>query len=67
MLLDARSPSDFAERLVSLQTVVSSQRSVLDDLPDVQASFGQQTDDLERVRDDFAAADEQAQARPAAG
>ena len=62
MLLDAQSPSDFAERLVSLQTVVSSQRSVLDDLATVQASFGQQTDDLERVRDDFAAADEQAQA-----
>jgi murein DD-endopeptidase MepM/ murein hydrolase activator NlpD len=62
MLLDAQSPSDLAERLVSLQTVVSSQRSVLDDLATVQASFGQQTDDLERVRDDFAAADEQAQA-----
>ena len=61
MLLEAQSPSDFAERLVSLQTVVSSQRSVLDDLATVQASFGQQTDDLERVRDDFAAADEQAQ------
>src|SRR5436189_26464 len=48
MLLEAQSPSDFAERLVSLQTVVSSQRSVLDDLATVQASFGQQSDDLER-------------------
>jgi murein DD-endopeptidase MepM/ murein hydrolase activator NlpD len=61
MLLDAQSPADFAERLMSLQTVVTSQRSVLDDLATVQQSFGQQTDDLERVRDAFAAADEQAQ------
>jgi len=38
MLLDAQSPSDFAERLVSLQTVVSSQRSVLDDLATVQTT-----------------------------
>jgi murein DD-endopeptidase MepM/ murein hydrolase activator NlpD len=61
MLLDARSPADFAERLVALQTVVSSQRSVLDDLETVQQSFGEQTDDLEQVRDELAAADEQAQ------
>jgi murein DD-endopeptidase MepM/ murein hydrolase activator NlpD len=61
MLLDAQSPADFAERLVSLQTVVSSQRSVLDDLASVQQTFGERTDDLERVRDAFAAADEQAQ------
>ena len=61
MLLDARSPADFAERLVALQTVVSSQRSVLEDLETVQQSFGERTDDLELVRDELAAADEQAQ------
>ena len=61
MLLDAQSPSDFAERLVALQTVVSSQRSVLADLETVQQSFGDRTDDLEQVRDELAAADEQAQ------
>lgn len=66
MLLEARSPSDFAERLVSLQTVVSSQNAVLSDLQDVQESFGQRTDDLEQVRDEVAAADEQAQADLAA-
>ncbi len=61
MLLDAQSPADFAERLVALQTVVSSQRSVLDDLETVQQTFGERTDDLEQVRDELAAADEQAQ------
>jgi murein DD-endopeptidase MepM/ murein hydrolase activator NlpD len=61
MLLDAQSPADFAERLVALQTVVSSQRSVLDDLESVQQTFGERTDDLEQVRDELAAADEQAQ------
>jgi murein DD-endopeptidase MepM/ murein hydrolase activator NlpD len=61
MLLEARSPADFAERLVALQTVVSSQRSVLSDLRTVEESYGTQTHDLERVRDALAAADEEAQ------
>jgi murein DD-endopeptidase MepM/ murein hydrolase activator NlpD len=61
MLLDARSPADFAERLMSLQTVVSSQRAALADLESVQQSFGDRTSDLEQVRDQLAAADEQAQ------
>lgn len=61
MLLEARSPSDFAERLVALQTVVSSQRSALADLRRVQEQIGTQNEDLEKVRDDLAAADEQAQ------
>jgi hypothetical protein len=43
MLLEARSPADFAERLVSWQTVVSSQQTVLSDLETVQESFGDRT------------------------
>jgi murein DD-endopeptidase MepM/ murein hydrolase activator NlpD len=66
MLLDARSPADFAERLVSLQTIVNSQRSMLDDLVDVQESFGSQTEDLEAVRDQLATADARAQRELAA-
>jgi murein DD-endopeptidase MepM/ murein hydrolase activator NlpD len=61
MLLEARSPADFAERLVALQTVVSSQRSVLSDLRSVEESYGTQAQDLEQVRDALAAADERAQ------
>ena len=61
MLLDARSPADFAERLVSLQTIVNSQRTTLDDLVDVQETYGSQTQDLEAVRDQLAAADARAQ------
>ncbi len=61
MLLEARSPADFAERLVSWQTVVSSQRSVLSDLETVQESFGDRTQGLEAVRDALASADERAQ------
>ena len=66
MLLEARSPADFAERLVSLQTIVSSQRSMLDDLVDVQETYGSQTEDLETVRDQLAAADRRAQRELAA-
>jgi murein DD-endopeptidase MepM/ murein hydrolase activator NlpD len=61
MLLDAQSPSDFAERIVALQTVVTSQRSLIADLESAQQSFGARTDDLELVRDSIAAMDEQAQ------
>jgi murein DD-endopeptidase MepM/ murein hydrolase activator NlpD len=61
MLLEATSPSDFAERLVALQTVVGAQRSALDRLQTVQRSFGSQTDDLAQVRDELASADKQAQ------
>jgi murein DD-endopeptidase MepM/ murein hydrolase activator NlpD len=61
MLLEARSPADFAERLVALQTVVSSQRSVLSDLRVVEDSYGTQAQDLEQVRDALAEADKRAQ------
>lgn len=61
VLLEARSPADFAERLVTWQTVVSSQRSVLSELETVQASYGNQEQDLEAVRDELARADERAQ------
>jgi murein DD-endopeptidase MepM/ murein hydrolase activator NlpD len=61
MLLEARSPADFAERLVSWQTVVSSQQTVLSDLETVQESFGDRTEGLEAVRDTLARADERAQ------
>jgi murein DD-endopeptidase MepM/ murein hydrolase activator NlpD len=61
MLLDATSPSDFAERLVSLRTVVSSQRSVLAELHTAEQSNSARADDLAQVRDTLAAADEQAQ------
>lgn len=61
VLLEARSPADFAERLVTWQTVVSSQRSVLSELETVQASYGDQEQDLEAVRDELARADERAQ------
>jgi murein DD-endopeptidase MepM/ murein hydrolase activator NlpD len=61
VLLDASSPADLAERLVSLQTVVSSQRSALDQLETVKASYGARTTDLEQVRDEVAQADEEAQ------
>ncbi len=63
LLLNARSPSEFTERLVALQTVVSSQRSALSDLQDVQASAGVQAGALEHIRDEVAAAHEQAQAQ----
>lgn len=61
ILLEARSPADFAERLVALQTVVSSQRSVLRDMRTVQQSYGTRTHGLEQVRDQLAAADARAQ------
>ncbi|HYJ77490.1 MAG TPA: peptidoglycan DD-metalloendopeptidase family protein [Actinomycetes bacterium] len=61
MLLEARSPTDFAERLVSLQTVVTSQRSLLDDLETVQQTSAEQTQDLAAVRDRLAVADARAQ------
>ncbi len=66
VLLEARSPADFAERLASLQTLASSQRSVLDDLATVQESYGSQVEGLEQVRDSLATADEQAQRELAA-
>ncbi len=61
MLLEAQSASDFAERLVALQSVVSSQRSALDDLRIEQEAIGSRNADLEEIRDELAAADKQAQ------
>ena len=66
LLLEARSPADFTERLVMLQTVVSSQRAALSDLQAVESSAGKQAGGLERIRDEIAAAHEQAQAELAA-
>ncbi|MDQ1631789.1 MAG: hypothetical protein QOC80_1761, partial [Frankiaceae bacterium] len=54
MLLEARSPADFTERLVALQTVVSSQRSALADLQTVTTSYGNQASSLEKTRDALA-------------
>ena len=62
LLLEARSPADFTERLVALQTVVSSQRSALADLQDVKTSAGKQAGSLEKVRDEVQAAHQQAEA-----
>ncbi|MGZ4590337.1 MAG: peptidoglycan DD-metalloendopeptidase family protein [Actinomycetes bacterium] len=60
MLLEARSPTDFAERLVALQTVVSSQRVALDGLRDIEDSSRTRTAALAVVRDQMAVADRQA-------
>ncbi|MEP6761959.1 MAG: M23 family metallopeptidase [Sporichthyaceae bacterium] len=62
MLLEARSPAEFAERLVSLQTVVSSQRSALAELQNVQSDAGREAGSLEHIRDEVAAAHQQAEA-----
>jgi murein DD-endopeptidase MepM/ murein hydrolase activator NlpD len=61
MLLDAQSPTDFAERMVAFQTVLSAQRSALNDLQTVQTTYVDRTDALEHVRDALADADERAQ------
>ncbi len=61
VLLEASSPTDFAERLVALRAVASSQRTALSDLQQVQDRAGARADDLAQVRDTLAAADEQAQ------
>jgi murein DD-endopeptidase MepM/ murein hydrolase activator NlpD len=61
MLLEAQSPTDFADRMVAFQTVLSSQRSALDDLQSVQTTYSDRTDALEVMRDRLAAADEKAQ------
>ena len=61
VLLEARSPSDFAARLVTWQTVVSSQRSLLSDLEGVEQSFDDRTQSLETQRDALARADQKAQ------
>ncbi len=61
VLLEARSPSDLAERMNALRAVASSQRSALSALQDVQDTYSARTDDLATVRDQLAAADEQAQ------
>ena len=61
LLLEASSPADFTERLVALQTVVSSQRAALADMQDVQTQAGQQAGSLEGIRDEVQLAHEQAQ------
>ena len=66
LLLEARSPADFAERLIALRTVVSSQHDVLADLRAVRGAATRQAGDLERIRDRIASAHEEAQAQLAA-
>lgn len=66
MLLDARSPSDFASRMASLRTLAAAQRSVLGDLETVEASYGEELVGLEALRDGLAEADKQAQRELAA-
>lgn len=61
ILLEARSPADLAERLASLQTVASSQQSLLTSLQTAQDAYGARTADLETLRNRMAAADERAQ------
>lgn len=61
ILLESRSPADFAERMAALRTLSSAQRSVLTELETVQQSFGSRTATLQQVRDTLAAADERAQ------
>jgi murein DD-endopeptidase MepM/ murein hydrolase activator NlpD len=60
MLLESRSPADFTDRMVAFQTVLSSQRSALDDLQAVESTYVDRTDALEVVRDKMALADKQA-------
>jgi murein DD-endopeptidase MepM/ murein hydrolase activator NlpD len=62
MLLQSRSPADFAERLVAIQTVTSSQSATLADLRDAQQSFGDRASELAAVRSEMSEADRQAQA-----
>jgi murein DD-endopeptidase MepM/ murein hydrolase activator NlpD len=62
MLLEATSPSDFAERLFSLQAVAASQRSALADLQVAQQSSGAREARLAQIRSTVVAADRQAQA-----
>lgn len=66
MLLEARSPADFAERLVAFRTVVDAQRSALDDLEAVEHAYGDRQASLERIRDDLTAAHDQSEVRLAA-
>lgn len=63
MLLEARSPSDFTERLVMLDSVATSQRAALADVQSAQATVDGQASSLAMVRDRLATAHERAQAR----
>jgi murein DD-endopeptidase MepM/ murein hydrolase activator NlpD len=62
-LLEARDPADFAERLVSWQSVVAAQTAALEQLADAEAAFGAQEEGLVSVRDRLAVAAERAQSR----
>jgi murein DD-endopeptidase MepM/ murein hydrolase activator NlpD len=62
MLLESRSPADFAERMISVQTVLDSQRSTLDDMQTAETTYVDHTQALEHVRDQLAEADKAAQA-----
>ena len=68
MLLEARSPSDFAERMVAIADRRRRRSApLLSDLQDVQQSYGARTDDLERVRDERRRGRRAGPARPRSG
>jgi murein DD-endopeptidase MepM/ murein hydrolase activator NlpD len=61
ILLDASSPADFADRLMSLDSLAASQQSVLADMQAVQQTHDESTAVLTEVRDAMAASDKRAQ------
>lgn len=62
LLLDARSPADFADGLVTVQRALDGRRRALDDALAVVTQARAQQDALTRRRTDVAAAQQQAQA-----
>jgi murein DD-endopeptidase MepM/ murein hydrolase activator NlpD len=61
ILLDATSPADFADRLMSLDSLAASQQSVLAQMQAVQQTHTESTAVLTEVRDAMAASDKRAQ------
>ncbi|MGN6330247.1 MAG: M23 family metallopeptidase [Motilibacteraceae bacterium] len=62
LLLDARSPADFADGLVTVQRALDGRRRAMDDALNVVTQARAQQDALTRRRTDVAAAQQQAQA-----
>lgn len=63
VLLEADSPTDFTERLVAFDQVVSTQRAVLSELRAAERTTKNMTYDFERVRDELAARHQKAEAQ----
>lgn len=61
VLLEADSPTEFTERLVTLDQVVTAQRNMLTDLQAAERTTKIVTYDFVKIRDDLAAAQEQAE------